>query len=142
MNCPWANCPVNLKTCDIARSIRGSWMFCFGEARMTCCLTISYSPSHTRSERGTPSEPSHSSFYFILDLEDSEKLGVTFRTHSFLLENLKKVLKNHHFLENLENLYSLMVLAKYYWTGYIFIPNESSFSIEFKYTFIFFLEQW
>ena len=34
-----------------------------------------------------------------------------------------------------------MVLAKYYWTGYIFIPNESSFSIEFKYTIINFLEQ-
>ena len=32
-------------------------------------------------------------FFNILDLEDSEKLGVTFRTHSFLLENVKKVLK-------------------------------------------------
>ena len=53
-------------------------------------------------------------FIYILDLEHSEKLGVTFRAHSFLLENLKKVLKNHHFLEKFENLYSLMVLAKYF----------------------------
>ena len=60
--------------------------------------------------------PNHVTPVFLnnLDLEDSEKLGVTFRTHSFLLENLKKVLKNRHFFENLENLYSLMVLAKYY----------------------------
>ena len=44
--------------------------------------------------------------------------------------------------KKLENLYLLMVLAKYYWAGCIFIPNESYFSIEFKYTFIIFLEQW
>ena len=53
-------------------------------------------------------------FFDILDLKHSEKFGVTFRTHSFLLENLKRVLKNHHFWEKLENMYSLMVLAKYY----------------------------
>ena len=53
-------------------------------------------------------------FFVILDLKDSEKLGVTFRIHSFLLENPKKELKHHIFLEKLENLYSLMVLAKYY----------------------------
>ena len=41
-------------------------------------------------------------FIFILDLKDSEKLGVTFRTHSFLLENLKKVLKNHNFFEKIK----------------------------------------
>ena len=53
-------------------------------------------------------------FFYNVDLKDSEKLRVTFQIHSFLLENLKKVLKNHNFLEKLENLYSLMVLAKYY----------------------------
>ena len=58
--------------------------------------------------------PNHVTPVFLLDLKDLEKLGVTFWIHSFCLENLKKVLKNHNFLEKLENLYSLMVLAKYY----------------------------
>ena len=53
-------------------------------------------------------------FFYILDLKYSEKFGVTFRTHSFLLENWKRVLKNHYFWKKLENMYSLMVLAKYY----------------------------
>ena len=40
-----------------------------------------------------------------------------FRTHSFLLENLKKVLKNHHFLEKIRkfvfaHLYSLALSQK------------------------------
>ena len=40
-------------------------------------------------------------FFDNLDLKDSEKLGVTLQIHSFLLENLEKVLKNHNFLEKL-----------------------------------------
>jgi len=40
-------------------------------------------------------------FFDNLDLKDSEKLGVTFRIHSLLLENLKKVLKNYNILEKL-----------------------------------------
>ena len=63
-----------------------------------------FSPSPTRSEGGTLSEPRHPSFFYILDLKDSEKLRVTFRSRCFLLENLKKVLKNHHFLENIRKL--------------------------------------
>ena len=43
-------------------------------------------------------------FFNILDLKDSEKLRVTFRSRSFLLENLKKMLKNHNFLENIRKL--------------------------------------
>ena len=54
---------------------------------------------------GTHSGPHLPSLFFILDLKHSEKLGGTFRAHSFLLEILKKVLKNHSFLEKLENLY-------------------------------------
>ena len=123
----------NYKKAQISRMI---WYWAVLEA-------ASYnSPSPTWSEGGTLSEPCHPSFFSILDLEDSEKRGVTLRTHSFLLENLKKVLTNHNFWKKIENLYSLMVLAKYYWTGYIFTANESSFSIEFKYTFIIFLKQW
>ena len=52
---------------------------------------------------GTHSEPRHPIFYFISDLKDSEKLGVTFRAHVFLLENQKKVLRNHNFLEKIRN---------------------------------------
>ena len=40
-------------------------------------------------------------FFHILDLKDSEKLGVRFWTRGFLIENLKKLLKNHHFLEKI-----------------------------------------
>ena len=49
----------------------------------------------------THSEPHYPSFFNISGLKDSEKLGVTSRTHSFLLENLKKVLKNHNFMEKI-----------------------------------------
>ena len=45
--------------------------------------------------------PNHVTPVFFLDLEDLEKLGVTFRTRSFLLENLKKVLISPHFLEKI-----------------------------------------
>ena len=58
-------------------------------------------PSPTRSAGGTLSEPRHPSFFYNLDLKDSEKLGVTLRAYSFLLENRKNVLKNHHFLEKI-----------------------------------------
>ena len=43
-------------------------------------------------------------FFNILYHKDSEKLRVTFWSRSFLLENRKKVLKNHHFLENIRKL--------------------------------------
>ena len=93
--------------------ILGQLSFFFASSRP---LFYSYSPSPTRSEGGTLSEPRHPSFFDMLDLKDSEKLGVrvTLWIHSFLLKHLKKVLKNHNFLEKLENLYSLMMLAKYY----------------------------
>ena len=61
-------------------------------------ILVRLPPVENKGEGGTHSEPRHPSFFF-LDLKDSEKLGVTFQTHSFLLENLKRVLKNHNFWE-------------------------------------------
>ena len=69
-------------------------------------------PSHTslpeyivrlpQGRRGvlSPNHVTPVSFY-ILDLKDPEKLGVTFRTRCFLLENLKNLLKNYIFLEKI-----------------------------------------
>ena len=87
-------------------------MFCF------CTTEIILRPRNLNLEHKLKLRwnPNHVTpvFFHTLDLKDSEKLGVTFRTHSFLLENLKKVLKIIIFWKKLEKLYSLMVLAKYY----------------------------
>ena len=61
------------------------------------------SPSGRKYGGGGVLTPNHVTpvFLNILYLKDSEKIGVTLRTHSFLLENLKRVLKNHNFLEKI-----------------------------------------
>ena len=92
-------------------------LHCVYRGNLKCCypakvqLVVRLPPGR----RGVLS-PNHVTpiFFDILDLKDSEKFGMTFWAYSYLLENLKKVLKNHHFLEKLENLYSLIVLTKYY----------------------------
>ena len=72
-----------------------------------CSFTTSASPTGKKyGGGGGVLTPNHVCpvFLYIFDLKHSENLGVTFRAHSFLLKNLKKVQKNHNFFGKIRKL--------------------------------------
>ena len=55
-----------------------------------------------RGGRGTHSEPRLPILFYILDLKHSEKLGVTFRAHSFLFRKSEESIEKSSFFGKIQ----------------------------------------